>query len=252
MKSWMSAVFVVGIFLGYVMASYASPPPEYYSPASYTVLTGPDIIVPGSEVSVASMFMPAIDDEGKGVATVLDVQLLEGSGRALANIDKLLFWTDTQSSIRTARNVAQEVTGKDMSKYDLVYTIRANASVIEGPSAGAALTIATIAALECVDVNESIMITGTINHDGTIGPVGEITNKAKAAKYIGAQLFLVPLSQSTEVTYKSEEYCENIGWSELCTTEQVPKKVDVAQEAGIRVIEVKNISEALKYFGISN
>ena len=123
MKYAVSAALIIGIFAGYLAATYANPPVEYYYPSSYTALTAPDLINPENEVSFASIFMPAVDSEGNGVATILDVQVLEGSGRALANIDKLLFWTDTQNSIRTARSVAEQVTKKDMTKYDLVYTI---------------------------------------------------------------------------------------------------------------------------------
>ena len=248
MKYALTVVLVIGIFAGYLIATYMNPPVEYYYPVSYTALTAPDIITPGSEISMASIFMPAVDSEGRGVTTVLDVQILEGSGRALANIDKLLFWTDTQNSIRTARSVAEEITEKELSNYDLVYTIRANASVIEGPSAGAALTIATIAALENKAVNTSVMITGTINHDGTIGPVGEILQKAIAAKDIGAEVYLVPLAQSTQIKYTNKRYCEQIGWSEICTIEQIPEKIDVAEESGIDVIEVRTVEEALEYF----
>lgn len=200
-----------------------------------------------TNVSVASINVPAVDEEGNGVATTLIVQAVPGSGRAMVNIDKLLFWVDTQNSIRTARDVAQEITGRDLSYYDLIYTISANASVIEGPSAGAALTLATIAAIEGKRINKSVMITGTVNHDGTIGPVGGVTEKAKAAKSIGAELFLVPLSQSSEVTYKQVEYCKTVGFSRICTIERIPSKVDVSEEAGIPVREVMTIKEAMEY-----
>jgi len=201
-----------------------------------------------SNVSFASIMVPAVDQQGRGVATILDVQAVQGYGRALVNIDKLLFWTDTQNSIRTARSVAENITGANLSDYDLIYTIKANASVIEGPSAGAALTIATVAVLEGKGINTSVMMTGTVNHDGTIGPVSEILVKATAAKSIGANLFIVPLAQSTQVTYESQKYCEQIGWSQICTIEQIPKRVDISEQAGIEVIEVRTIEEALEYF----
>ncbi len=201
-----------------------------------------------SNGSVASMIIPALDEQGNGVSTLLTVQAVPGSGRTLVNIDRLLFWIDTQNSIRTARSVAENITGINLSYYDLIYTISANASVIEGPSAGAALTIATVAALEGKRLNSSVMITGTINHDGTIGPVGGVLEKAEAAKSIGAQLFLVPLLQSSQITYETKKYCERIGWSQICTIEQIPKKVNISEEIGIEVKEVMNIEDALKYF----
>lgn len=197
--------------------------------------------------STASIIVPAVDQSGKGVATNLTVQVVPGSGKALVNIDKMLFWVDTQNSIRTARAVAEQTLGMDISYYDLVFTIEANASVIEGPSAGAALTAVTIAALGNKSINQDVMLTGTINHDGTIGPVGEILAKANAARDVGAKTFLVPVSQSIVVTYELRRHCEEIGWTEICTTETIPQKVDVASETGIDIVEVANIEEALEY-----
>ncbi len=201
-----------------------------------------------SNVSFASIIIPAITEEGEGITTVLTVQIIPGEGRVLANIDKLLFWTDTQNSIRTSSKVASNITGINLSNYDIIYTIKTNATAVEGPSAGASLAIATIAALEHKMIDPKVMITGAINHDGTIGPVGQILPKAKAAKDVGARLFLVPLLQSQEVMYKTRRYCEQIGPAQICTTEKIPKKVDISEEAGIEVIEVENIQEALEHF----
>jgi len=198
--------------------------------------------------SYASIIIPAVDEEGKGVTTLLTVQAVRGKGRILVNIDKLLFWTDTQNSIRTASKVASNITGVNLSDYDIIYTITTNATAVEGPSAGAALTIATIAALEKKKLDPDVLVTGAINHDGTIGPVGEILPKARIAREVGAKLFLVPLLHSQEITYETRRYCEQIGPAQICTTERIPKKVDISKEAGIDVREVGSIKEALEYF----
>lgn len=239
---------VIGIVIGAYVGGFLS------SQTIYIYEHYPHIYQPyvfsgnGSNASYASIMVPAVTQDGTGVTTVLDVQVMEGHGRTLANIDKILFWTDTQNSIRTASSVAEGITGANLSDYDIVYTIKANATVIEGGSAGAALTVATVAALQDRQLNTSVMITGTINHDGTIGPVSEILAKAEAAKASGAGLLLVPLAQSSQITYESERYCEQIGWSQICTVEQIPKRVDVSEQAGIAVIEVQDMEEALEYF----
>jgi len=201
-----------------------------------------------ANVSYTSIVIPAVDEEGNGLTTVLTVQIVPGDGRVLANIDKLLFWTDTQNSIRTSNKVASNITGVNMSNYDMIYTITTNATSVEGPSAGTALTIATIAAIWKKDIDQRVFITGAINHDGTIGPVGQVLEKAKAAKDAGARLLLVPLLQSQEITYETRKYCEQIGPAQICTNEKVPQKVNISEEAGIKVIEVKDIQEALRYF----
>lgn len=200
------------------------------------------------DASYSSIMIPAVDEEGGGVTTVLTVQIVPGSGRILANIDRLLFWTDTQNSIRTSSKVASNITGINLSKYDIIYTIETNATSVEGPSAGAALVIATIAALEGKAIDPDVMITGAVNHDGTIGPVGEILPKARIAKGIGIGTLLVPLAQSQEISYENRKYCEQIGPAQICTTEKVPRKVDISEEAGIKVVEVQTIQEALEYF----
>lgn len=197
--------------------------------------------------SFAAIRIPAVGQDEEGVLTTLTVQVVPGSGRILTNIDKLLFWVDTQSSIRKATSVAENITGIDLADYDIIYGIQANASVIGGPSAGAAITLATIAALENRTINESVMITGSVNHDGTIGPVGGVVEKALISKEVGAQTFLVPLTQAAQVSYKTRQYCEKIGWMDFCTTETYPVKVDVEADAGIDVVEVMTIRDAMGY-----
>ncbi len=238
----------VGIYLGIYTAPRTTILGDYdQSPVIITKYKG-CIESVNDSASFSSINIPAVDEEGNGVVTSMSVQIVPGMGRILANIDRLLFWVDTQNSIRTAKDVASEITGVDLSQYDIIYTIKANASVIEGPSAGAALTIATIAAIEQREINPGVMITGSVNHDGTIGPVGEILAKARAAADLGAEIFLVPLLQGSQVTYKTEKYCEQIGISQICTMETRPVTVDIEKEAGIEVVEVKDINEALKYF----
>ena len=131
---------------------------------------------------------------------------------------------------------------------DLIYTIETEAQVIEGPSAGAALTLATIAALENKSVNSSVVITGTINLDGSVGPVGGILAKAKVSKDAGAKLFLVPEGQGLQTSYKPIRRCERVGHFTYCTVEYEREKIDITQQAGIEVKEISHIQEALKYF----
>ncbi len=200
------------------------------------------------EKRFAQIYLPAVSSEGKGVVTTLTVEALPGDGKVLVNINQLLFWIDTQQSIQIAKKVAQDYTKLDLSKYDLIYSIETNASLVEGPSAGAAITIATIAALENKTLNKSVMITGTINPDGTIGPVGGITAKAAAAKDIGAKLFLVPEGQGTYINYLPVKKCQQVGPLTYCVIEYKPQKVDISREVGIQVKEVSRIEDALKYF----
>jgi uncharacterized protein len=199
--------------------------------------------------TLVELKVPAVNSAGKGVPTILSVESTLGTGKTLVSIENLLFWEDTQQSIRMARYVAGRTTGKNLNDFDLVYSVRVNnASLIGGPSAGAAIAIATIFALNSEKPNPNVIISGTINHDGTIGPVSEILEKAKAAKAANAELFLVPLSQSSDIDYDTSEHCQTFGTTEICSTETRTRKINVSQEAGIKVIEVESIEQALQYF----
>ncbi len=196
------------------------------------------------------ILLPAVDNKGNGVIVKLKVETAPGNGRVLVNINQLLFWVDTQFSIRVAETVAENLTGVNTKGIDIIYTIESDASVIEGQSAGAALTIATVAAFLNKTINQSVLMTGTINPDGSVGPVGAIVAKAKAAKDLDAKTFLVPEGQGSQVTYVPETECQKIGDVELCTTQYQRQKTDVTKEAGIEIREVAHISEALKIFDL--
>lgn len=199
--------------------------------------------------NTSSIYLLAINSEGKGEAIPLTVEVRPGTGKVLANIDNLLFWIDTQESIQIARDWAARIAGRDPSTFDVIYTIDTNASVVGGPSAGAAFVIATIAALKNVTLNNSVLITGTIQRDGSIGEVGGIYEKGEAAKEVGASTFLVPKGQGTEIKFIPVERCTNIrpGFT-FCEIEYKKKKINISEKIGIRVAEVGNITEAVRYF----
>lgn len=175
---------------------------------------------------------------------------MPGEGRILTNINQLFFWVDTQASIRVAEAVAENYTTADLSKVDLIYNIQTDATAIEGGSAGAALTIATIAVLENKSLPGNVMITGTINPDGSIGPIGGVLAKAKASKDAGAEILLVPAGQGTQIDYQPEKKCQQTGPITYCTTEYKSQKVDISKDVGIEIKEVSNINDALRYFRI--
>jgi uncharacterized protein len=192
--------------------------------------------------------VPAVDENGNGVVTWLVVDIMPGEGRTLTDINQLLFWVDTQYSIQISKAVAANYTKVNTSNLDIVYAIDTEATLVEGPSAGAALTVATVAALYNDTLDPNVMITGTISPDGSIGPVGGVLEKASVAKDIGATVLLVPKGQSVQVTYSQVRECERIGPFTYCRTNYLPERVDIEEEVGIDIIEVSNIGEALKYF----
>lgn len=196
----------------------------------------------------AVMYLPAVNNEGKGVITLLVVEAIPGNGRTMVDIDNLFFWADTQISIKKAKQVASNITGINTNKFDIVYNVYANATLIGGESAGAAITLATISVIKNKTLSKNVMITGTIDENGTIGRVSSILPKIEVAKQLNVTTFLVPKGQSIDYIYKTEKSCKKIARTEICVENILEKKVNVSEETGINIIEVSNITEAIPYF----
>ncbi len=185
-----------------------------------------------------------------GTATIITVTVQNGTGCSGKVFVETVPLTevDMQGSARLAVSVAGSLTGIDISDYDFFFVIKTSAPIIGGPSAGAIMTVATIAALEGWDLDNRTMMTGMINPDGSIGPVGGIKEKIDAAYSVGAKRFLIPKGQMIVYTTITKTIKQG-GWIRI-TTER--KKINVSEYArenyGIEVIEVEDVNDALYYF----
>lgn len=189
------------------------------------------------------MNLPAVRADGKGMLAEVVAVVKPGQGRVLVSVNDVLAGFETQESARIASLVASNFTGKRLDHVDLIYSIRANASSIDGPSAGAALTVTTIAALEKKQLNRSVMMTGTIKENGEIGKASGVEAKIGASKDVGARLFLVSTEQDLNNHVQKEQICEEIGSINYCRIDYVE-----AQNFSLPVERVRNIEEAWGYF----
>ncbi|MEW6329398.1 MAG: S16 family serine protease, partial [Candidatus Micrarchaeota archaeon] len=100
----------------------------------------------------------------------------------------------TQSSEKTAVEVAMGLANKTEGDYDVLFKISESRSarIVDGPSAGAAMTILVLAAMENKTIRRDLTITGTIEDDGIVGDVGGILDKTKAASARGLKYLVIP------------------------------------------------------------
>ncbi len=142
---------------------------------------------------------------------------------------------DTQASARIAALVAARIAGIPFNSCDYFIRINASSPIVGGPSASAAMAVGLAAALLDLPLNSSIIITGMIMPDGTIGPVGGLVEKLEAAARHGAKIFLIPQGESL--------YPRMVGL--------VPVLVNLTalgRKLGVKVIEVENVQQALSIF----
>lgn len=189
---------------------------------------------------------PAISSDGAGVITELEVEVRDGRGRILVTTEPLV-GVDTQNSEKTAVHVAQNYTGINLDDKDIIFTFFADVNLVDGPSAGAGMATATIAALTNKTLNPKVMITGAINPDGTIGTVGGILRKAKVVADAGATTFLIPKGQRIQT--EQVKRVQTPGPGVYIETIE-PVTIDITtytQQWGLNIIEVDNVADAITY-----
>lgn len=151
---------------------------------------------------------------------------------------------DLQGSARLAAMVASDITGIDQTAYDFYYVINVPSPIIGGPSAGAALTVATVAAINNWTIKPGVAMTGTISPDNSIGPVGGIPYKLEAAAENGVELFLIPEGQRrVTVTHKTERVGPGFIFTE--SRSEVVDLVEMGEKLGVEVREVADIYDAI-------
>ena len=157
----------------------------------------------------------------------------KGSGNVFVSTSPLTK-VDTQASARVARDVACQTLDFNCSNYDFYYIIKSNSPIVGGPSAGAAMTIATMSEIKGITPYSDVLITGTITPYGDIGPVGGVYEKAIAASHF-AKIFLVPEGEN-EITQK-------VGNATITTD----LNNYMEKNYNLSVIEIKDVYDAFKY-----
>jgi len=205
-------------------------------------------------VTVCAPAVAQTDNGYVGVISTITVTIQSnGSGRVF--VDTLpLTQVDMQGSARLAVKVASTIVENDKNvniepfTYDYFFVVRTSSPIIGGPSAGAIMTVATISLLENWEMNNETIMTGMINPDGSIGPIGGIPQKIDAAYSVGAKHFLIPFGQGTYTELIATT--ENInGWTRIVTRQVTRNVADYAMNNyGITVTEVSDVYEAVENF----
>jgi uncharacterized protein len=187
----------------------------------------------------------------EGTAMKITVDIRDGKGLVLVNTETPT-GVDFQTSAKTAVNIAQEYTNVDLSDKDIIFSIASNKNeelqAVDGPSAGGTMTVLLISEIQGKSINDKVLMTGTIESDGTIGRVGGITEKADVAGENGAKIFLVPQGQAITKIQTCQESKNGVFIYRSCTLEEKPLSPIMKEKYGMSVVEVNNIKTALDYF----
>jgi uncharacterized protein len=134
-----------------------------------------------------------------------------------------------RASAWSAPLAAVSILNLNLADYKVTYEVQGS---VDGPSAGALMTAATLAAFLGDKLKPEVTMTGAINPDYTIGPVGGIPQKLEGAAEIGKTVVLIPTGQRVQ---------EDLATGELVDV------VERGKNLGIEVREVGDVFEAYKY-----
>ena len=179
------------------------------------------------------------DDGYKGSPADLYLEIIPGTGRIFLETFPLLK-IDTQISTRFAKEIVCDYLNIDCDNHDFIYTITAESAIIGGPSAGAAIAMLTIAMLEDIEINENIVITGTINSGGIVGSVGGIKEKIDAAGENGISIVIIPEGERFVM--------ENVINGTNQTVRNETDLYEYGKEKNVRVIEAANLDDVMYIF----
>ncbi len=159
----------------------------------------------GIVLPIIAEVTPALSkEEGKIIATG---KLQEIAKEAVINVSAII----------------KKIIGKDISNYDVHIQFVGTYEGVEGDSASISVTTAVISALEGIEVDQSVAMTGSLSVKGEVLPVGGITQKIEAAIQAGLKRVIIPKDNIDDVL------------------------LDAEHENKIEIIPVSRIEEVLEY-----
>jgi predicted S18 family serine protease len=231
-------IFILGVIVGNQILTTTEP----------TVQLTP---LPMENYSASANILAVKNNDNSGVLGKVTVEIYSGKGRVLMNTNPFLE-PDTQFSAETAVSMAQIYTKKDLTEKDVIISFDIGGKLLGGPSAGAAMTAATVAAIEHKEVKDDVAITGTITSSGKIGIIGGVIEKAQAAADNDMELFLVPEDLLYLTYYEREIKKERIGPGfYIQRVNYVPKTLDLNNytmtEFGMETKGVSTVDDVVMY-----
>jgi len=176
----------------------------------------------------------------------ISVEIRPGQGRILVQTTPLMGIV-FQDAANTAVYVAQNKTGVSLAGSDVIFSIEAEHQIssVDGPSAGALMTLVMISALNNQPLDPNVTLTGTIDKDGHVGEIGGVIEKATAAQENKKTLFLLPKENSELVQYTTKR----TSYGGLVLVERVPERISaqdyIRKNVGINVTIVDSIDDVI-------
>ena len=114
-----------------------------------------------------------------------------------------------KEAVQNVSALIKKYTGKDISNYDVHIQFIGTHEGVEGDSASISVAAAIISAMENVEIDQTVGMTGSLSIRGGVLPVGGITAKIEAAAESGLKKIIIPKANLSDVLIE-EKYRNKI------------------------------------------
>ena len=109
-----------------------------------------------------------------------------------------------KEAVMNVSALIKKYTGQDIRKFDIHIQFIGTYEGVEGDSASISIATAVISALEEVEVDQSLAMTGSLSIRGQVLPVGGVTAKVEAAAAVGIKRVIVPAMNMKDLMLQSK------------------------------------------------
>jgi len=104
-----------------------------------------------------------------------------------------------KEAVENVAAIIKKYTGEDVSNHDIHIQFVGSRDGTEGDSASISVATAVVSALEGIEVDQSVAMTGSLSVRGKVLPIGAVTAKVEAAAQAGLKKVLVPKENLKDV-----------------------------------------------------
>ncbi len=134
-----------------------------------------------------------------------------------------------KEAVQNVSAIIKKFTGKDVSSHDIHIQFVGTYEGVEGDSASLAIATAVLSALEEVEVDQEVAMTGSLSVRGEVLPIGGVTAKIEAAAQVGLKRAIIPRANLNDVLIE-ERFRDMIEIIPVDTLEDVLKAILVGQK----------------------
>lgn len=152
-----------------------------------------------------------------------------------------------KEAIQNISAVLKKYSGEDLRDHDIHVQFIGTYEGVEGDSASIAIATAVLSALEEIEIDQNVAMTGSLSVRGEVLPIGGATPKIEAAAQVGIKKVIVPRANAMDVLIE-ERYKEMVEIVYVDTLDEVLKHILVAgpKKSGIVEKLAKILPAAMK------